>query len=434
LGDLAARTDRRLVGLDLGPDRALVGPLGEARDDLARELTNLRTGLRHGTEASATIADLLAGPRRYLVLAANNGEMRAGSGMLLSAGELESEGGRLRLGDLESVANIPVPPGVALPQDLAERWGWLKPNEDWTSLMVSPRFDAMAPLAAQMWVASGHRPVDGVLAVDPVTLSALLRATGPVTVGDREITSDNVVEELLHGQYFRFSNDEKVQRRDDLGQIANAAFQAFDAGGWSPSLLAGGLVTAARGRHVMAWSARPAEQAGWVAAGIDGGLRPESLLVSVLNRAGIKNDQFLTVSATLDVRQTGTERECTLTIDLRNVIPPDQPSYISGPHPGSGADKDEYLGILTVNLPGDAQEGRFDCVQSLAVAGPDGPTRVIGFQLSLKRGEARSVVARFRLPGGHGAVRVEPTARVPGVTWSYGEERWNDGRTHVLRW
>ena len=434
LGDLAARTDGRLVGLDLGPDRALVGPLANARDELSEELTELRTGLRRGSDAATAVADLLAGPRRYLVLAANNGEMRAGSGMLLSAGELESEGGRLRLGDLESVANIPVPPGVPLPQDVSDRWGWLKPNEDWTSLMVSPRFEVMAPMAAQMWVASGHRPVDGVLAVDPVTLSAFLKATGPVSVGDRIINTDNVVDELLRGQYFRFSNDEKVQRRDDLGQIASAAFDAFDAGGWSPSTLASALVTAARGRHVMAWSARPQEQAGWVGAGIDGSLRPDSLLVAVVNRAGTKSDAFLPVSARLEIRPAGSDTECTLTLELRNVIPPGQPSYISGPHPGSGAEKDEYLGILTVSLPGTAQEGRFDGVQSLAVAGQDGPTRVIGFQLSLKSGEQRSVVARFRLPGRHGSLRVEPTARVPGVDWSDGTEPWKDGRAHVLHW
>ncbi|MDQ4088788.1 MAG: DUF4012 domain-containing protein [Actinomycetota bacterium] len=434
LSDLASRTDQRLEGISLGPHRGLIGPLAEAHDELADQLTELRAGLRNGTQAATAVADLLAGPRRYLVLAANNAEMRAGSGMLLSAGELESEGGRLRLGELQTVSDIPVPPGVPLPADLADRWGWLNPNEDWTSLMLSPRFDAMAPVAAQMWVASGHRPVDGVLVVDPVTLSAFLTATGPVTVGDREVNADNVVEELLHSQYFRFSNDDKVARRDDLGRIARAAFEAFDTGGWSPSRLAGSLVSAARGRHLMLWSARPAEQAGWVAAGVHGGLRPESLMVAVQNRAGTKSDQFLTVAARLDLRPDGDGKEATLTLDLRNVIPRDQPSYISGPHPGSGVGKDEYLGIVALSLPGLAENGRFDGVQSLAVAGPDGPTRVIGFQASLAAGEQRSVVARFRLPGSHGEVHIEPTARIPGVKWTYGEKQWEDGRRHVVQW
>ena len=37
-------------------------------------------------DASTGIAQMAQGPSKYLVLAANNAEMRAGSGMLLSAG------------------------------------------------------------------------------------------------------------------------------------------------------------------------------------------------------------------------------------------------------------------------------------------------------------------------------------------------------------
>jgi hypothetical protein len=60
LSDLASRTDQRLEGISLGPHRGLIGPLAEAHDELADQLTELRAGLRNGTQAATAVADLLA--------------------------------------------------------------------------------------------------------------------------------------------------------------------------------------------------------------------------------------------------------------------------------------------------------------------------------------------------------------------------------------
>ena len=56
---------------------------------------------------------------------------------------------------------------VPLSGDVADRWGWLAPNREWRNLASSPRFDANAELAAQMWKASTGQDVDGVLAHRP---------------------------------------------------------------------------------------------------------------------------------------------------------------------------------------------------------------------------------------------------------------------------
>ncbi len=435
LGELAARIEKRLAAIHLGPRKALLSPLGDARDDLAVEIGTVRNGLRRASEGAVALADFLEGPRRYLVLAANNAEMRAGSGMFLSAGELETSNGAFRLGELRSVTEFPVPPGaVALTGDVADRWGWLKPNEDWTSLMVSPRFDVMAPLAAQLWVATGHAPVDGVLALDPVALREMLASTGPVRVGDREINERNVIEELLHGQYLRFSGDERPERREELGRIAEAVFSSLERGGWAAARLGGGLARAARGRHIVLWSAVPSQQTGWAAAGLDGGLRSDSVLVSVLNRGGNKLDRFLRVSSAIDCRPVGDDSECMLRMTLRNEVPAGEPRYVAGPHPRSGVGEGVYLGILAVNVPGAATGSRFSGVEALAVSGPDGPTRVVGFQLSLGRGDERSVELVFRLPGTDGQVRVEPSARVPPISWTSGRTRWDDRGARTIAW
>jgi hypothetical protein len=436
LADVARRADMQLGDIELGPDEGLVPALARARDRLADEVGEVRATLAKATVGATALADILAGPRRYLLLAANNAEMRAGSGMFLSAGELESNGVSLKTNNVRTLTEIPVPQGtVPLTGDLADRWGWLAPNVEWRNLMTSPRFDVAAPLAAQMWVAAGNRPVDGVIAVDPVALRAVLSATGPVEADGRRIDETNVERELLHAQYERFPDfEDKPERREGLGMIAEAAFSALDRGSWSLPRLGSELARAASGRHLLVWSAHPAEQAAWRELGVDGTLGADSLLVSVLNRAGTKMDYFLHVNGRLAVRAIGEETEVVVTLDVENRVPTGQPRYVSGPVSRSGAGEGEYLGILTLNMPKAARQASVEGGRELAVLGSDGPTEVIGFQFKLPRGARESFVARFRLPAREGTLRIEPSARVPLIRWSTDAGSWTDTGPRLLTW
>ena len=188
LAVVAERAERDLTGLPLGPSDALIGALAGARDELANEVERTRGGLGRGAAGARAAADLLAGPRRYLILAANNAEMRSGSGMFLSAGVMTTSEGTIDVGDLTSTTDLMLPPGaVPLSGDLADRWGWLHPTQEWRNLGVSPRFDVTGPLAARMWEARGGGAVDGVLALDVAALRATLAAIGPVDVNGRHV-------------------------------------------------------------------------------------------------------------------------------------------------------------------------------------------------------------------------------------------------------
>ena len=436
LADLAGSALRRVEDLDLGPSEGLFGPIAERRAELVDVLDGLESGLSRGAAGARAVAGLLEGPRRYLVFAANNAEMRAGSGMFLSMGVLETGGGGLRLQDVRTVYDYPIPPdAVPLEGDLADRWGWLNPNDDWFNLMLSPRFDVQAPLAARMWAAGGRPPVDGVLVLDPVAFSGVLQATGPVEVDGRRIDAASVVNDLLHGQYLRYPDPGKdVGRRETLGELARAAFGALDAGGWSVAGLAQGMAPVIDGRHVLAWSARPEEQADWAVAGVDGSLGPDSLLVALSNRGGNKLDYFQHVSGHVDVAHAGTESLVNLRIRVRNTVPMGQPASVSGDTEGTGAGEGGYLGILSVNVPGAASNVRIDGVDELAVAGSDGPTQVVGLLVRLARDEEREFVVRFQLPAPQGELRVEPSARVPGIEWTAGGRTWTDSKPEVVSW
>jgi hypothetical protein len=438
LGDLAGVAGRRLDDVDLGPDLGLFGRLARSRDQLSADLTTLRSQMERGSAGAAGVADMLTGSHRYLVFAANNAEMRAGSGMFLSVGVLSSANGSIHLGDLKPAGDLTLPgEGVAIDDaDLAARWGFLHPGREWRNLAASPRFDAVAPLAARMWTARTGEPIDGVLALDAAAVKAVLQGTGPVSVGSSAITSRNVEDILLHDQYLAYPDEAADQsaRREQLGVIAASALDAMDRGNYHLGPLASGLAAAARGRHVLAWSSRPGELEGWKAAGISGSLSSDSMMVSVLSRGGNKLDHFLPMTVHLELHPSGSSTLGVVRIGLKNQTPDGQPTYVAGPHPDSGVGRNVYKGIVAVDLPARAGDVTIDGNPPLRALGRDGPAQVIASEVTLDQGQTTDVIVRFRLSGRKGSFRVEPDARIPVTRWFLGRSRWWADGSHVVRW
>jgi Protein of unknown function (DUF4012) len=433
---ILARAETRLRSVDLGPDFFLVGPVGDAREEFAGKLQEVRESLADSRAAAAGLTEFLRGPGRYLVLAANNAEMRAGSGMWLSAGVLTVEAGRFELGEMRPTGDLLVPPGtVPVGGDLAARWGWLDPTHDFRSLAATPRFDATAPLAADMWAALTGETVAGVLVLDPLTLRALLAAQGPVDAAGRTLDADNVLQYVFLEQYREASLADPTQqaRRDRLGEIARAAVDAFEDRDWETADLADELAAAGQGRHVLAWSRDPVEQRGWEAAGVAGALRPDSLLVSLMNIGGNKLDQFVTIDGVVTARDRDGGREVTVRLEIGNEASLGEPAYVIGPFPGTGLAAGEYRGILAVDVPGAARDAGIDGAD-LVAAGPDGPDRVVATAVRLGAGDRSALTVRFRLAGGAGGMRVEPSAREPGIRWRFGSVEWLDDHAKRLEW
>lgn len=442
LASIAAGARRELAAVDLGPSEALFGPLEAARADFEVELDQLVDLLTDLEVASAAVSRVLDGPGCHLLLAANNAEMRAGSGMLLQAGELCFDGGRLSLGEMHETSELALPPdAVTIPDpDLAARWGFLLPNAEWRNLMLSPRFDASAELAADMWSAVTGRSVDGVLAVDPVGLAALLETTGPIEVDGQRYDGANVVEHLLVEQYQGFLDDDydPSARKERLGEVAGAAMAAFDAGGWDVETLVERLPRAAAGRHLLAWSRDTDAQDAWEAMGVSGALAQDTIAVSILNRGGGRGGGKLDPVLDVDVRLSidepvGGRREGRLEVSIANPLEPGTPTYAENPD-GPDVRFGVYEGILSINLPGSAANGRVHGVGLLAV-GADGPTRVVAPpQFSVEPRGQRTFVVRFDLPAGLRSMQLEPSARIPATTWDFRGETFDDVLPRTLRW
>ena len=423
--------------LDLGPKEGLVAPLAEAYDRFSEESDRLTDTVDRALTGVTGVNQFLTGPSHYLVLAANNAEMRAGSGMFLQAGELNVDAGRFAMTELQPTARMVLDaPGTTVDPDVQALWSWLEPDREWRNVNATPRFDESARMAADMWAASGHAPVDGVIAMDVVGLQRMLQLVGPVEVTEADgtvttIDADNVLTNLLLQQYLgRGTTDE---RRDRLSTVGQAVFAALNERGYEPGQLLQAMQEAGRGRHLLIWSSDPVEQAGWEALDASGDLPGNGLLLSILNRGGNKLDQFLEVTSDLSWTDEGDRRRVSVTVTATNRAPENLPVYVGGPYPGLDVQPGEYVGVVALTVPKTATAPATEGAD-LFLSGEDGPTRLLATRLGVPRGGSATVTFHFDLPDATDEVVVLPSARVPPVVWTADGDTWKDRmpRTVVL--
>jgi hypothetical protein len=147
--------------------------------------------------------------------------------------------------------------------------------------------------------------------------------------------------------------------------------------------------------------------------------------VSILNRGGNKLDWFLRADAQLTATPAGGGRDVRLRLRLANTTPDGQPRYVTGPPPPARWEPGLYLGVVAVNLPGAATDVVVEGGTTVT-SGPDGPTYVVAADVRIPRRRTAELVVRFHLPGRHGRLVVEPSARVPATRWHHGANSWED--------
>jgi Protein of unknown function (DUF4012) len=431
LADVTDEAYRDLRQMDVGSGDHLVGPLAKARRRIVDARRKAIDGLRKARVGTAAATRLFEGPSRYLLVAANNAEMRAGSGMFLSAAELDVEDGRMRLGAVEPTEQLVLPEGtVPVSGDLETNWGWLDPANDFRNLALTADFPTSAELAAEMWPrTTGGRQVDGVIAIDVRGLAGLLRATGPVEVGGETFSADTVEKQLLTDQYAEFGT--VAERRDRLGAVASAVFDQLETTPWPVDVLVDEIWRAVVLRHLMIWSKDPQAAQAWRLAGADGRLDPRSLAVSVINRGANKLDPFLDTATHVSTRRLADGRTAVaMEIRLDNRTPDGQPTYVAGPN-GSDKVANRYDGVVSVNVPGAATDVRLDGGEYTTLDGSDGPTRVVGALVHVPQGRAVTLEASFVLPADVDHLDLVPTARIPPMTWQIDGKSVDDHRQRL---
>ena len=445
MADAAAQLallETTIIESDLGPSSNLVPTLAEARFELADQMQTLLADVGDYRLIADGMAAFLAS-EDYLLLGANNAEMRVASGMHLSIGELEVAGGEFSIADLEPSAELfPVPAAGVVDADVAERWGFLSLDNDFRKLGYSARFDEyVGPQAISMWQAETGREVDGVLLLDPFVLDALLGVVGPVDVDGRTLEAGSALEFLLQGQYAEFGTGEEETdaRRDVLSTIASAVAEAFRTTSWDPIELLDALEPMAQGRHIIAYSPDPVQQLAWERLGVSGSVSANDIGVFFANTGASKLDPFQDVVVEANTVSKSESHTVTITATLTNRANAELPRYAIGPwqlleldEPGS------YSGRFGMVLPGSLQS--FSLASNrpgfaeLAVFGPDGASTIFATRaFAIAPGASVTFTVVVDIPVTATELELLPSARFPSSEWTWNGETFLDDVNRTIQ-
>lgn len=339
--DLAAlrSASGSLAAADTAVDRArttLAGiPAAHLRPELRAALTDLRqqvdqlAGFTGGATTAAQLLPALLGakgPRTYLVTSQNQAELRATGGMLGAYAVLRVADGQVRLVTQGSSAEFNYFPYPVLPlsPEMRALYGRILGAFP-ADVNLTPHFPTAAALYREMYRRHTGTTVDGVLATDPVMLSYVLQATGPVAVaGQAALTPGSAVRTLLSDTYRRLT-----ARRQDA-YFAAAAVGVFDAllrRPVNPRALLTALSQAVQERRLLFWTAHPAEQRA-VATTRLAGILPDTEAVPTVgvflnDGSGAKLGYYLkpAVEASIGSCRPDRRREIRLRVTLSSAAP-----------------------------------------------------------------------------------------------------------------
>lgn len=322
-------------------------PLIQARDELA--------ALSEGLESAADVTKLAPAmlgadeKRRYLLMVQNNSESRATGGIPGALAVLSLDKGKLTLDSQTSAGAMgtfdpPVPIDPEQEAIFSKRVGKFMQDVN-----LTPDFPTTASTAQQMWEKKTGERLDGVLSLDPVALSFLLEATGPIQITTPEmraigaglpatLTSDNVVRTLLSDAYAAIDSPDL----QDL-YFAGAAKQIFGAlssGKTDAKKLLESLSKGVNEHRILLWSDSTDERAtigkyplGGMVSGT--AISPAQFGIYFNDGTGAKMDYWIrrSVQVVKDCTRDG-YREVAVRVTSTNTAPKEAatslPAYVTG--------------------------------------------------------------------------------------------------------
>ncbi|MDW5611090.1 DUF4012 domain-containing protein [Mycolicibacterium sp. D5.8-2] len=345
--------------------------LRDARSELQEQTSDLAGLLANTALAARLVPSMMGadGPRTYFMGFQTNAEARGTGGLLGGFGILRFDNGAPSVDDLGKNTELSgAVATVELGQEFDQQYGYTNPRTDFRNSNLSPHFPYAAQIWKSMWAQKTGMNVDGVIAIDPIALSYVLGAVGPVTMPDGEvITKDNVVELTESTAYIRFAADQ-VARKNYLQDIANQVVQKIIGPVQSPRALLEALGKAVGERRIAVWSAAPADQLLLEETPLSHIVPddPAPLAAVVINNlGGNKMDYYLEreIEYAADGCVADT-RMSTITVRLRNTAQADAqlPDYVAG------------TGGLSRDVPFEVPSGTM--VSSVRVIGTSGASLV----------------------------------------------------------
>ncbi len=401
-------------------DAGLLAPVRAA----VTEVADLLDGTAQTTDALARATTLLPamlgeqGPRNYLIVFQNNAEWRSLGGIVGAMAVIHTEDGTLSLTEQGSSSDFRryAEPVLPLSPEIVGIYG-TRPAQWIQNVTQVPDFSLTGQLAREMWLREKGLAVDGVISMDPVALSYLLAATGPVDLptGD-QLTAENAVGLLLNEVYLRYENP--ADQDAFFASAAAAVFAKVAAGAADPTALVAALSRAGEERRLLLWSAVPEDQAVLADTTLVGPLPvtdDEQLGFGVYlnDGTGSKMDYYVDQDTTLAwdtcaLAADGTASgSLTLTVTVTNTAPADAatslPAYITGGGGfGVAPGIAKTVGYLYLPTGTELTAARMSDGSGFG-GGLDGGRQVLSFSVDLDPGETATASLTVRSTAGAGA-------------------------------
>jgi ABC-type transporter Mla MlaB component len=308
-------TDTELTAVD---SPWLIGPLEERARSFKGDVGLASHGAGLAVQAARVLPAMLGGDgtRNYLIAFMTPSESRGYDGFIGSYGLLSATDGRVRLTVSGSITDIEdaLPQGGAKlsgPSDFLARYGAFRPGEFPQDATYAPDLPTVSDVLSQIYRQTEGVRLDGVLALDPVGLAALLHFTGPIQVSGLPIslTQANAAQVLLTEQYTTFDagttedveSPQDLERHDFLQGALRVAFDKLVSGSLpAPKELASVLDPAVVAGRISFWSFHKDEQPLLHRIGIDGSFPSadggDLLSLTTQNTGNNKIDSYLHTS------------------------------------------------------------------------------------------------------------------------------------------
>lgn len=232
---------------------ALVGPVRSGVDQVAEVMD----GVAPAVDLLPTLlgAD---GPRNYLLVFQNNAESLALGGSAASQTLIHVDNGAITMGAQGSSLSYQNGVAVDVPVDQSAIDLYSSFLVDHVNTSMSrPDFPTAAKIMRAWWQRDiGADQIDGVISIDPLALSRILVATGPIELvtGDT-LSSENAVSLLLNEVYKRWDSYKYPELVDGFfAAAAGAVFDRVASGQFDLKNMATALTESAAQGSILVWS------------------------------------------------------------------------------------------------------------------------------------------------------------------------------------
>lgn len=353
------------------------------------------------------------GPRNYLVLFQNNAEIRATGGNAANSAVIHADNGKIeKLEDqaFEDFKNAGY--NGWLVSDLPDATRALYEDDfdrNAQNFSRTPDFPTTAHMFMQLWEQTNGTKLDGVISIDPVALSYMLKATGPVKLKDGgEINSKNAVKLLLSDSYETFGTN-GLAADAYFADVASRVFDKIASGSWGPTAMIDQVMRSIEEDRIYAWFPREDESAIVADFKIDGALTADNADATqvgiYLNDASYSKLEYY-LSTTMNVTCDAEARTMTTSLTMTSTVPgPDLSGYtLAWRNPSLGLPRTTMiLDVLSVAPPGATITHVEPADGDMALWNRDGVEKghpVASRTMLLAMGETKTVSFTAKLPDG----------------------------------